>query len=214
MRSRDWPRRWERESDQPADRRLCGDLTPAAAQRRPQLQTVYHQRLTSADRPRQTADRGQDRGTIKKRFCALTWLVFAGFNLFASPHRVPCALLVPDRVGQALLDPWAPTTQTRTSPDPLVDRHSQYCLNGKLASVKWLIFHFAGFICTFSTLFSLCLSSGGPPGGQYPQGWGNAYQQWQPHDPSESFCTDAFNKLLLWEYLKCNDFFFLSLSLR
>lgn len=45
----------------------------------------------------------------------------------------------------------------------------------------------------FSTNLSLSrsLSSGGPPGGpQYaPQGWGNAYQPWQPpapHDPSKS----------------------------
>ncbi|RXN39588.1 far upstream element-binding 2 isoform X1 [Labeo rohita] len=33
---------------------------------------------------------------------------------------------------------------------------------------------------------SFCVFSGGPPGGQYPQGWGNAYQQWQPHDPSKA----------------------------
>ncbi|TRY86079.1 hypothetical protein DNTS_030173 [Danionella cerebrum] len=26
----------------------------------------------------------------------------------------------------------------------------------------------------------------GPPGGQYPQGWGSTYQQWQPHDPSKA----------------------------
>ncbi len=176
MRSSDRPRRREREGHQPADGRLRGDLAPAAAQRRPQLQTVYHPGISPADRPRQTADRGQDRGTINSAF-VLYLDVFAGVKWSESPRRVPCALLDPDRVGLAPLDLWAPTTRTRTSPDPLVDHNSQYCFNVKSASGKWLML--------FAHAHTRSVFSGGPPGGQYPQGWGNTYQQWQPQDPSE-----------------------------
>ncbi len=153
MRSGDRPRRREREGHQPADGRLCGDLAPAAAQRRPQLQTVYHSRISAADRPRQTADRGQDRGTINSAF-VLYLDVFAGVKWSESPRRVPCALLDLDRVGRAPLDPWAPTTRTHTSPDPLVDHHSQYCFNGKSASGKYLVWH--SRFCLHMLTFVFC----------------------------------------------------------
>lgn len=199
MRSGDRPRRREREGYQPADGRLCGDLAPAAAQRRPQLQTVYHSRISAADRPRQTADRGQDRGTINSAF-VLYLDVFAGVKWSESPRRVPCALLDLDRVGRAPLDPWAPTTRTHTSPDPLVDHHSQYCFNGKSASGKYLVWHSRFCLHMLTVVFSVF--SGGPPGGQYPQGWGNTYQQWQPQDPSESFCIVAcIVKVLIGQYI-------------
>ncbi|XP_075594226.1 far upstream element-binding protein 2 isoform X6 [Balearica regulorum gibbericeps] len=60
-------RRGERQSHQPADGGVRGDLPPAAPQRGPQLQTLHHPRLPPADRPRQAAHRGEDRGSALPR---------------------------------------------------------------------------------------------------------------------------------------------------